>query len=94
MQAGSPYLPPQAGAHLWWLLEGLAVEAAYPSALQALGVSCIRLIGLALELGTVAGLVSHLIIRGLVLRLGFYWLHGLDVRPRSELIPVGQRKCR
>lgn len=85
---GSPPDPP----HLWAFLERLAVEAAYSSALHKLIVRWCWLVGFPLELGTVAGLMSHLIIRGLVLEPRLYWLHRLDVCPRSELIPGNQRK--
>lgn len=83
---------PQDLSHLWGFLEGFAVEAAYSSAINDLIVRWCWLVGLPLELGTVAGLVSHLIIWGLVLGPGLYRFHRLDVRPRSEFIPVNQRK--
>ena len=83
---------PEVQSHLWRFLEGLTVEAAYSSAINELIVSWGWLIGLPFELGAVAGLMSHLIIWRLVLGLGFYGFHRLDVSPCSEFIPANQRK--
>ena len=81
-------------SHLWGFFERFAVEAAYSSAFDKLIVSWRWLTGLPFELGTVAGLVDHLIIWGLVLGPGFYWFHRLDVCPCSEFIPVDQTEHR
>lgn len=78
--------------YLRGFLERLAVEASYSSAIHGLVVPRTGLVGLPFELGTVAGLVNHLVIWGLVLGLGFDWFHRLDVCPCSEFIPVSQRK--
>lgn len=85
---------PQDLSHLWEFLERFTVEAAYSSALSDLIISWCWLVGFPFELGTVTGLMNHLIIWRLVLGLCFYRLHRLDVCPCSEFIPVNQRKYR
>lgn len=78
--------------YLRGFLERLTVEASYSSAIHDLVVRCGGLTGLPFELGAVTGFMNHLVIWGLVLGLGFDWFHRLDVCPRSEFVPVSQRK--
>lgn len=74
------------GVYLVWLLVGLAVQAAYPPALQQLVVSWVGLHLLPLECGAVAGFQTGFVCRRLVLRWssdgphGFHILVGLELR--------------
>jgi len=78
--------------HLWRFFVRFTVESAYPSALQEFVISWSRLTGFPLELSAVTGFVGHFLLWRLVLGLRFDSLHGLDVYPRSELVPEDQER--
>lgn len=79
-------------SHLWRFFVRFAVESAYPSALQEFVIGWSRLTGFPLELSAVTGFVGHFLLRRLVLGLGFYSFHRLDVYPWSELISEDEKK--
>lgn len=79
-------------SYLWRFFVRFAVESAYPSALQEFVISWSRLTGFPLELSAVTGFVGHFLLRRLVLGLGFYSFHRLDVYPWSELISEDEKK--
>lgn len=79
-------------SYLWRFFVRFAVESAYPSALQEFVIGWSRLTGFPLELSAVTGFVGHFLLRRLVLGLGFYSFHRLDVYPWSELISEDEKK--
>lgn len=81
-------------SHLGRFLAGLAVQAAYPPALQQLVVSGVSLHLLPLERGTVAGFQAGLLCRGFVLGWSFDGLHWLHILVRLKLSPESIRKSK